>query len=250
MENFKNIPTFFAFFLIGLTFTGCPKKEPIPPQPEKKITSITVKTKLGENLNAVINESSHEIVVGLGVNCALYQDMITVIPEVSEGATVFPAAGSVIDLTWPQKITVTASDGTKQEYTIYLKGGVMWGSHFYLDEETGFCDYWSFSNSSINSLFGITSIRGSTDNSPNENIAVEFAIPGIQLGEFSNNTTVNYPLQWGYNRSNEMIVASGNIYYIDPVKKEFSCYWHTESKGLLSTHSDIADGIFFNMPYQ
>jgi len=101
--------------------------------------------------NAVINSTEHtvDIEVAAGTNVTVLQPVITV----SAGAAIAPISGEVIDFTTPVVYTVTAEDGTEQDWTVtvtvatsvpdyFLDGNVrIWPNPnsgiFYLNVTTG-----------------------------------------------------------------------------------------------------------------
>ena len=68
----------------------------------------------------MIDEKKKLILVGISNNVDITKLTPTI--EVSSGSTVFPVSGKPHNFSGLQKYTVTASDGSKQEYNVVLSG--------------------------------------------------------------------------------------------------------------------------------
>jgi len=93
-------------------FTGCGDDDN-PKSSEKQIIEFSV-----NNLEAIIDQSAKTITLALPTGSDLSKIKPTV--KVSDKASVNPASGAEQDFNNPIKYTVTAEDGTQQEYMVTL----------------------------------------------------------------------------------------------------------------------------------
>lgn len=95
--------------------TGSPSYSSQTQSSEKAITSF-VFTGLTPPVNGVIDENTHSIdlMVPKGTDMTNLAPAVTV----SDSATVYPASGTPQDFTAPVTYTVTAQDGSSQDYTV------------------------------------------------------------------------------------------------------------------------------------
>ncbi|MUP37171.1 DUF5018 domain-containing protein [Labilibaculum euxinus] len=106
-----------AFILAMFLFTNCDKDEDIVQKSKlKQITEFSITTSAG-NLKAVINEFKISITVPKDVNLSSLTPTI----KISAKSQIFPLADKVQDFTKPVTYTVTAEDGSKQDYTVSVE---------------------------------------------------------------------------------------------------------------------------------
>ncbi len=102
-------------------FAACKKDKDKPVlSSQKQITSFSF-DKLSPKLTSVIDETAKTItsIASFGTNVTALVPTI----KISEKATVSPASGIAQNFTSPVKYTVTAEDGTTQEYTVTVLTG-------------------------------------------------------------------------------------------------------------------------------
>lgn len=110
MKLYKTLLT----ILLAVLFVACRDHYDTPKSNEKQLIKFSV-----DDINAVIDETAKTIKLTLPAG----SDLNNVKPfvQVSDRrASVYPASGTEQDFTNPVKYTVTAEDGTQQEYTVTL----------------------------------------------------------------------------------------------------------------------------------
>jgi len=106
-----------VFILALFVFTNCDKDEDIAKKSElKQITEFSITTP-SSSLKAVINELNISITVPKDV------DISALIPtiKISDKAQIFPLANKAQDFTKPVTYTITAEDGSTQDYTVSIE---------------------------------------------------------------------------------------------------------------------------------
>jgi|GEM_PF-4523791 len=117
-------PAYFLLVcLLILGNTAC-KKEKIPlpnNKSEKKILEVSFAYSLGQaftSTNTYIDEAGKRIFIHPSVFTTTNKDIYEVRFIVSPGATVTPASDTKLDLSTPVTVTVTAEDGSKEQYRL------------------------------------------------------------------------------------------------------------------------------------
>lgn len=116
-----------AAAILIITFAACTKTETIEPQAEgqDRILTYNIVNVQGEPISGAVNDRDSSITIYL----PFYRQLVVLEPEitVSEGATVTPASGTLIEDLLDVfhsgrdiKYTVTAKDGSKRTYTLRI----------------------------------------------------------------------------------------------------------------------------------
>lgn len=103
---------------LGTIFTGCKDDESNPQSPkssEKKITTFDFEG-LDPDVTGVIDESDKSVLLTVPYGTGVEALVPTI--NVSEGASISPASGVAQDFSTPVTYTVTAADGSMQEYEV------------------------------------------------------------------------------------------------------------------------------------
>jgi hypothetical protein len=123
-----------VLMLLGANlFSSCKKDKvaPIVKSTEKAVTLFTASNSGASSMPVSIDNDKHTITIA--ATCPTNQNAITVNPTVSAKASCSMAAGTVLDLRGTKKFTITAEDGTTQEYSVFVKGCSLYSSWFYRD---------------------------------------------------------------------------------------------------------------------
>jgi hypothetical protein len=102
--------------ITALALAGCPGSEsPAGQSGEKQILAFAV-TVGGQTVQGTIDQTAHTIAITLPAGTA--KTALAPAITLSGGATVSPVSGAAQDFTNPVKYTVTAENGTTQDYTV------------------------------------------------------------------------------------------------------------------------------------
>jgi hypothetical protein len=120
----------FFYFLVSLVFIGaCKKSNDSGLSSKKAIVSFTASNSGISSMPVSIDNDKYTIAIS--AQCPTNQTAIKVSPGVSDKATCSLAQGTVLDLSGTKKFTITAEDGTKQEYSVFVQGCSLYSSYFY-----------------------------------------------------------------------------------------------------------------------
>jgi hypothetical protein len=116
---------------------------------EKEILSFSIGE---EELEIGTNSIEGSVSLCLSLNTQNSLENLTPVITISEGSSISPASGVAQDFTSPVTYTVTAEDGTTEEYVVtVIKGEYQLGDRgpaggwiFYIDESCAFYDEWSY----------------------------------------------------------------------------------------------------------
>lgn len=120
LEYMKHLH-FFAFVIL-LSFAACKKETVAPPSSEKKILDVTFGYSSGQDASlsgsTYIDEKNKRIFIHPVSYSNTDPDVYRLAFSLSDKATIQPVSGTRVDLSSPVTLTVTAEDGSTQEYKI------------------------------------------------------------------------------------------------------------------------------------
>ncbi|MDP2630749.1 MAG: S8 family serine peptidase, partial [Candidatus Uhrbacteria bacterium] len=119
-QDFSNPATYLVTAMNGSTQSYVVTVT-VAANPAKALTSLTVQSGPGKppiSAQGVINEADHTVLVYVPYNADVTSLWVTI---VHTGATVSPTPGSLQDFTGPITFTVTAADGSAQEYVVTVR---------------------------------------------------------------------------------------------------------------------------------
>jgi hypothetical protein len=125
----KKVYQFCLFLCIIFLVGACKKNNAVALSSQKEVASFTASNSGLSSMPVTINNDKHTIAIM--AQCPTFQDAITVKPVVSDKSTCSLASGTVLDLRSTKKFTITAEDGTKQEYSVFVQGCTLYSSFFY-----------------------------------------------------------------------------------------------------------------------
>jgi hypothetical protein len=112
----------FCAFIVLLSFAACKKETVAPPSSEKKILDVTFGYSSGQDASlsgsTYIDEKNKRIFIHPVSYSNTDPDVYRLAFTLSEKATIQPTSGTRVDLSSPVTLTVTAEDGSTQEYKI------------------------------------------------------------------------------------------------------------------------------------
>jgi hypothetical protein len=123
----KNLVLLFGIICLF----SCKKDDPppAPPSAEKEVLTFEARNTEGNAFTIKNSPNSNQFIIE--PMCPTNENAIKINLTVSPKATCSLASGSVLDLRTTQTFTVTAEDGSKKEYIIFVQGATLYSSHYY-----------------------------------------------------------------------------------------------------------------------
>ncbi|TAL38085.1 MAG: DUF5018 domain-containing protein [Spirochaetes bacterium] len=113
-KNMKFKPLSLILIVSVFCFASCGGSGGGSPSTGKTLIEFSIS---GVSINGTINETDQTITLMLPYQANI--DVTSIAPVITHtGKSISPASGSVQDFTNPVTYTVTAEDGTSQEYTV------------------------------------------------------------------------------------------------------------------------------------
>ncbi len=120
---------FFSLLLLLTAFFACKKDTQPAFSSEKAVLQVTASNPGASSMPVTIDNTKHWVIIS--AICPTYQGEIKVNITVSDKATCSLASGTVLDLHGTKKFSITAEDGSQQDYAVFVQGCSIYSSFFY-----------------------------------------------------------------------------------------------------------------------
>ncbi len=120
---------FFSLLLLLTSFAACKKDSEPALSGDKSVLQVTASNPGASSMPVTIDNAKHRVIIS--AICPTNQGEITLSVTAAEKATCSLAPGTVLDLHGTKKFSITAEDGSKQDYAVFVQGCSIYSSHFF-----------------------------------------------------------------------------------------------------------------------